>query len=280
MLITLQSILVVIVSGAHTRGECLRNSIGVILGIAIGVAIFIATASAPGSPLKAFIFFILILPIAYIRSHGLEYRPFFLTTVLFSFQGNPQTPIIHALLPMTHFSQTGIYTALLDGTFETSYLLQFIFSYLLGWVIPLFVNLLLAYPAEILLRTQIVTALKHISLEAHLISKNITDSEGLDEELKLQPILLADYEALTVTCHYLSCEISPSKFSRDEFTKIVAIISSLQQALKTARSALSLLHKKTEEGNVSRVLLSGEESKQAFLGFRHGQSTSSSPTAS
>lgn len=82
------TILVVIVSSGSTVGSTLQNSLSSASGLFVGIVAFVILANVPSPVAQGAIWTIFVALVAYLRSHGLNYRPFFLVAVIFAFQGS------------------------------------------------------------------------------------------------------------------------------------------------------------------------------------------------
>lgn len=81
------TILVVIVSGGPSVGSTIRNSLSSFAGLCAGIAAFVVLAKIPSPIAQGAVWTLFVALVAYVRSYGLSFRPFFLVSILFGFQG-------------------------------------------------------------------------------------------------------------------------------------------------------------------------------------------------
>lgn len=80
--------LVVIVSHAPTVGGTVRNVYSSAAGLLAGIAAFVVLAKIPSPVAQGAVWTVFVAIIAFVRSYGLTFRPFFLVAVIFAFQGS------------------------------------------------------------------------------------------------------------------------------------------------------------------------------------------------
>ncbi|KAK4703838.1 hypothetical protein P7C70_g2376, partial [Phenoliferia sp. Uapishka_3] len=79
-----------------------------------------------------------------------------------------------------------------------------------------------------------------------------------------------DFAALTARLDEASFEICYSKWSMDDYRRMIICVQGLQQALITSTSALDLMNSLDPEGVNSKLLLAKSDAAATFVEFRHG----------
>ncbi|CAE6373431.1 unnamed protein product [Rhizoctonia solani] len=228
--ITLTGTILIVIAGTPGKsiGACLTATFFSILGVCIGSLNFVILAHLGHEPVaQAVVFAIMVYLLALIKAQGLKYFGFSLLAILMSFNG--------------------IYTSIMLGTgFSSTYLKEYIKSYLWGSAIVLFVNLFV-FPvsSERQLRQLLVISLEHVATYSHLLAKTYTmtlTDEERDARARLAQTIRADFGLLTMKMTETSAEINWSRWSMDDYLVFVAKTRAVQLALITSHTSISNIH--------------------------------------
>ncbi|CCO31114.1 hypothetical protein BN14_05148 [Rhizoctonia solani AG-1 IB] len=228
--ITFTGIILIVIAGTPGKsvGACLTATFFAILGVCIGSLNFVILAHLGHEPVaQAVVFAFMVYLLALIKAQGLKYFGFSLLAILMSFNG--------------------IYTSIMLGTgFSSTYLKEYIKSYLWGSAIVLFVNLFI-FPvsSERELRQLLVMSLEHVATYSHLLAKTYTltlTDEERDARARLAQTIRADFGLLTMKMAETSAEINWSRWSMDDYLVFVAKTRAVQLALITSHTSISSIH--------------------------------------
>ncbi|KAF8600286.1 hypothetical protein BDV93DRAFT_476704 [Ceratobasidium sp. AG-I] len=228
--VTLTGTILIVIAGTPGKsvGACLTATFFALLGVCLGALNFLILAKLGHVPVaQAVVFTIMVYLMALIKAQGLKYFGFSLLAILMSFNG--------------------IYTSIMLGTgFSSTYLKEYIKSYLWGSAIVLFVNIFV-FPmsSERELRQLLVMSLEHVATYSHLLSKTYTltiTEEERDARARLGQTIRADFGLLTMKMAETSAEINWSRWSMDDYLVFVGKTRAVQLALITAHSSISNIH--------------------------------------
>ncbi|CAE6476603.1 unnamed protein product [Rhizoctonia solani] len=228
--ITLTGTILIVIAGTPGKsvGACLTATFFALLGVSIGALNFFILAKLGHVPVaQAVVFAIMVYLLALVKAQGLKYFGFSLLAILMSFNG--------------------IYTSIMLGNgFNSTYLKEYIKSYLWGSAIVLFVNIsVFPISSERELRQLLVVSLEHVATYSHLLAKTytltITDEER-DARARLAQTIRADFGLLTMKMSETSAEINWSRWSMDDYLVFVAKTRAVQLSLITAHTSISNIH--------------------------------------
>ncbi|CUA67618.1 putative polyketide synthase 3 [Rhizoctonia solani] len=225
--VTLTGTVLIVIAGTPGKsvGACLTATFFALLGVSIGALNFLILAKLGHEPVaQAVVFAVMVYLLALIKAQGLKYFGFSLLAILMSFNG--------------------IYTSIMLGNgFNSTYLIEYIKSYLWGSAIVLFVNIFV-FPisSERELRQLLVMSLEHVATYSHLLAKtytlSITDEER-DARARLAQTIRADFGLLTMKMAETSAEINWSRWSMDDYLVFVA---KTRASLITSHTSISNIH--------------------------------------
>ncbi|KAL5632771.1 hypothetical protein ACGC1H_005649 [Rhizoctonia solani] len=228
--VTLTGTILIVIAGTPGKsvGACLTATFFALLGVSIGALNFLILAKLGHEPVaQAVVFAFMVYLLALIKAQGLKYFGFSLLAILMSFNG--------------------IYTSIMLGNgFNSTYLIEYIKSYLWGSAIVLFVNMFV-FPisSERELRQLLVMSLEHVATYSHLLAKTytltITDEER-DARARLAQTIRADFGLLTMKMAETSAEINWSRWSMDDYLVFVAKTRAVQLSLITSHTSISNIH--------------------------------------
>ncbi|KIM23580.1 hypothetical protein M408DRAFT_253625 [Serendipita vermifera MAFF 305830] len=224
--LSLSAMIIVTIAGGpgKTIGACLQGAIMAMGGVLLGCGFFAILALLASVPVaQAVIFAIIVYFMSILKTLGLKWFAFSLLAILMAFNG--------------------IYTSiLLNNTFSSTYLLEYLKSYAWGAAIVLAVNILV-FPktSERELRSTIVTSLEHIATFAALIGKGYTLTGTAEDKAArelLSQTIKADFAFLTQKIDETSIEICWSKYTMNDYQRFTDRIRMLQRTLITAHISL------------------------------------------
>ncbi|CAE6533569.1 unnamed protein product [Rhizoctonia solani] len=228
--VTFTGTILIVIAGTPGKsvGACLTSTFFALLGVSIGALNFLILAKLGHEPVaQAVVFAFMVYLLALIKAQGLKYFGFSLLAILMSFNG--------------------IYTSIMLGNgFNSTYLIEYIKSYLWGSAIVLFVNMFV-FPisSERELRQLLVMSLEHVATYSHLLAKTytltITDEER-DARARLAQTIRADFGLLTMKMAETSAEINWSRWSMDDYLVFVAKTRAVQLSLITSHTSISNIH--------------------------------------
>ncbi|GAB1520598.1 hypothetical protein RhiTH_003678 [Rhizoctonia solani] len=213
--ITFTGTILIVIAGTPGKsvGACLTATFFAILGVCVGSLNFVILAHLGHEPVaQAVVFAVMVYLLALIKAQGLKYFGFSLLAILMSFNG--------------------IYTSMMLGTgFSSTYLKEYIKSYLWGSAIVLFVNLFV-FPvsSERELRKLLVMSLEHVATYSHLLAKTYTltlTDEERDARARLAQTIRADFGLLTMKMAETSAEINWSRWSMDDYLALITSHTSI-----------------------------------------------------
>ena len=224
------TILVVIVSHGSSVGSTVRNSLSSLCGLLAGIAAFVVLAKIPSPVAQGAVWTVFVAIIAFVRSFGLRFRPFFLVAVLFAFQGSVLCSLVYEF--RSPRSSSDYLTRRIYTTTPLRSLLAFVKSYALGIAIPFVCNLVFPVTSHHNLHVEIVHGLENISSLAHLILKSFSKQIDLEEIQLRDHLTLAirdDFLRLSVCLEETTMEVSYSRMSAQENRDAVNLIRGMQQ---------------------------------------------------
>ncbi|TDL22448.1 hypothetical protein BD410DRAFT_748734 [Rickenella mellea] len=228
---TLTSMTIILIAGGTGKavGACFQAVALALVGVGCGSVGFVILAKLVHAPVaQGFVFAVIAYLFALVKTRGLKWFPLALLAILMSFNG--------------------IYTSILVGKFEATYLAEYVKAYCWGAAIVLTVNILV-FPisSERELRRTLVVSLEHISTFSHLLAKGYTLTLTEEERSvrdQLAQSIRADFGYLRQKIDETSIEINFSRFSMNDYTDFVARTRAMQLALITVYSSQVNFEKK------------------------------------
>ncbi|WAR60313.1 hypothetical protein PtB15_9B250 [Puccinia triticina] len=223
---------------------CLHSLLLGMLGAGIGGLNFLVLGKlAPYPVAQAAVFFLMVYVPALIKMRNPSYLVFSLYCISMSWNG--------------------VYSSSSSSNrqYSPELLASFLQTYAWGAAIVVFVNVvILPHSSEAELRTTLVHCIDHLRTLAFLIKKTYW-CEITDEESKVRDDLV---QSIRADCHFLQGKlertflgITYSKWSGDEYKKMVQLTKSMQQSLISTHSNLSTMEQPEARPFIDQVIATG-----------------------
>ncbi|KAH9456906.1 hypothetical protein Pst134EA_020814 [Puccinia striiformis f. sp. tritici] len=248
-------------------------------GWSVDASLIAVFSSMLGAAIGGFNFFILAKLAPYPVAQAVVFFP--IVYILGLLKTKSPMYLIFSLICVS-MSWNGVYTSTSSPTrqFSPDLLKSFLQSFAWGGAIVVLVNMLIfPHSSEAELRTTLVHSIGHIRTFAYLIKKTywctITDEESKVRDNLVQ-LIRADFNILQAKLDRTFFGITYSKWSGDDYKKMIQITKSMQQSLISTQSNLNNITQSQAKIFIDQVMANGPVSdellrKHVYVGLTEVQ---------
>ncbi|KAH9456904.1 hypothetical protein Pst134EA_020813 [Puccinia striiformis f. sp. tritici] len=229
-------------------------------GWSVDASLIAVFSSMLGAAIGGFNFFILAKLAPYPVAQAVVFFP--MVYILGLLKTKSPLHLVFALICVS-MSWNGIYTSTSSPLrqFSPNLLKSFLESFAWGGAIVVFVNIFIfPHSSEAELRTTLVHSIDHIRTFAFLIKKTywctITEEEAKVRDNLVQ-LIRADFKILQVKLDRTFFGITYSKWSGDDYKKMIQITKSMQQSLISTHSNLNNITQSSGKIFIDQVMANG-----------------------